>query len=224
VVAVAVVKIDYNEGLPSNMAALKRDEAGRPVPYFVEWIDGKPDFRIMSSSHLRAAIRGKLCWVCGKPLFAYATFTAGPMCLVNRNSAEPPSHYECAVYSATHCPFLVNPNKERREANMPAEPKEPAGIMITRNPGVTCLVGVKSWVPYAQGSGVLFEMGSKRLNGPYHIERVDWFAESRRATREEVQASIDSGIPLLAEQCNGDARCLAYLDKCIRSVERWLPA
>jgi hypothetical protein len=217
-----MMKIDYDEGLPSNMAALQRDEAGRPVPYFVEWIDGKPDFRIMSSSHLKAAIRGKLCWVCGKPLFAYATFTAGPMCLVNRNSAEPPSHYECAEYSATHCPFLVNPNKVRREGNMP-ESKEVAGVMIARNPGVTCLITVKSWTPFLQGSGVLFEIGTKQLGGGYHIERVDWFAESRRATREEVQASIDSGIPLLAEACQGDPRCLAHLDRSIRSVDRWLP-
>ena len=31
--------------MPSRIAALPVDERGYPVPWFVAWIDGKPEFR-----------------------------------------------------------------------------------------------------------------------------------------------------------------------------------
>jgi hypothetical protein len=39
-------------------------------------------------------------------LFWRWSFVVGPMCGINRNSAEPPSHKECAQWSARNCPFL----------------------------------------------------------------------------------------------------------------------
>lgn len=37
--------ITLPDQLPSHMKQLKRDDVGRPVPWFVAWVDGKPDFR-----------------------------------------------------------------------------------------------------------------------------------------------------------------------------------
>src|SRR6267154_1896953 len=100
---------------PKRSAELPRDERGYPVPWFVEWIDGKPDFRVMDSDKLVEAIKYKRCWVCGGPLGHYKVFTIGPMCMVNRTSAEPPSHRDCAEFSVRNCPFLTTPDMHRRE-------------------------------------------------------------------------------------------------------------
>jgi len=207
------------------MRALPVDEAGRPVPKFVEWVDGKPDFRLMSGRFLRRCVMEHLCWVCGVKMGRFSAFTAGPMCLVNLNSAEPPSHYECARYSALHCPFLINPNKVRREAHLPDGRVDPAGVMIRRNPGVTAVIVCTSWTAYRDGAGVLFNIGTKRLGGPADsIDRVEFYRESRPATRAEILESIESGIPLLAETCDGDPACLAYLDAQVEGAMKWLPA
>lgn len=180
--------------LPKHMARLPKDSAGRPVPKFVAWIDGKPDFRVMDPEHLVRCVKLGVCWTCGEPLGSHKTFVIGPMCAVNRVSAEPPSHYDCASYSAQACPFLSNPHKVRREANKPAH-DEPPGVMIARNPGVTLLWTTRKYRPWRVppgghgGSGILFDIGTP--------EQVDWIREGRPATRAEVMESIESGLPQL---------------------------
>src|SRR5580692_7475343 len=101
-------KVDMST-LPRRMTALPIDERGYPVPWFVDWIDGKPEFRAMDPRKFVRAIKEKLCWVCGQRLGVNVCFVAGPMCGINRTSSEPPSHRECAVWSAQNCPFLNNP-------------------------------------------------------------------------------------------------------------------
>lgn len=93
--------------LPPRIAKLPTDERGYPVPYFVEWIDGKPDFRVMSSKNLARAVKYRRCWICGEELGRFLCFTIGPMCGVNRISSEPPSHYDCARFAVSACPFLT---------------------------------------------------------------------------------------------------------------------
>jgi len=115
------------------------------------------------------------------------------MCVVNRNSAEPPSHYDCAKFSALACPFLTLPKAQRREANMPANTQELAGIMIPRNPGVTCLWTTKRYFVHNTARGPLFNIGRS--------ESVEWSAEKLPATREQVLVSIDSGMPSLRALC-----------------------
>lgn len=187
--------------LPENMAALPVDKHHRPVPYFASWIAGQPDFRVADGRNLARALKYGLCWVCGNP-FRHGedrAFVIGPMCAVNRVSAEPPSHRDCAVYSATMCPFLVKPGMVRRDRHLPAGTQEPAGVMLTRNPGVALVwvTGWRSWSKRDDGAGgLLFHIGDP-------VEAL-WFAQGREATRDEVLASIDSGLPTLAEMAEQD--------------------
>lgn len=203
--------------MPGRMKQLPRNSAGYPVPFFVEFIDGVPDFRVMNSDNLRRAIMEELCWICGHRLHRYmqtrgprGTFVAGPMCLVNRTSAEPPSHEDCAVWSAKACPFLSNPNKVRREANLPDEWKEPGGIAIMRNPGVSALIASSKWAwfrpQHGEVRGVLCEM--------QRVDSVRWIAEGRPATDDEVLNSIDSGMGQLLDMAEQEGpvavRALAH--------------
>ena len=178
--------------LPANIARLPRHR-GYPVPWFVDRtnIAGDPDFRVADGRRFVEAIRKGLCWVCGQSLRRPAAFLVGPMCAVNRISAEPPSHIECAEWSAIGCPFLSRPHMDRREAGMPEGAVNPGGLMITRNPGVSILWVTSSFrVVSDPGSrGYLIEMGRPR--------RVSAYASGRAATPDEVRASFESGLPLL---------------------------
>lgn len=187
--------------IPAAVAALPRDHAGRPIPWFVEWVDGKPDPRIASVSRLVDAVRFDLCWVCGRRRGRHVAFVIGPMCSINRISAEPPCHYDCAVYSARACPFLSTPTMHRRERHMPEDKLDPPGVMITRNPGVALVWCTKTFTVERFAKGLLFTIGDP--------VKCEWFAEGRPASRAEVMDSIESGLPALqaVARHDGPAAC-----------------
>jgi hypothetical protein len=213
--------------MPARIARLPLDYRGYPVPWFVVWMDddgravprgqGAPDFRVIHPGALSEAIRGA-CWICGGRLAAYKTFVIGPMCAVNRNSAEPPSHRECARYAARACPFLARPHARRRENAMPEGTVEAGGIMLRRNPGVTLLWTVKRYRAHRDANGgVLFNIGEP--------DNVEWIAEGRPATREEVLASIDSGLPHLREYAEQDGPlAVRELDRYVERAMTLVPA
>lgn len=216
------------EGPPPRIAALPV-RRGYPVPWFVEWIvdgksapigEGEPDFRIMSGERWQRAVDSGRCWVCGGPLGAWRAFLVGPMCAVNRTSAEPPSHRECAEWSARNCPFMARPHARRREAGMP-EGGESAGIALMRNPGVG-LVWVTKQGRYKRyrahgGSGWLFDIGEP--------ESVSWWAEGRPATRAEIEHSIDTGYPSLRELADEEGpAAVRVLDRYMERAMKLLPA
>lgn len=170
-------------------------ERGYPVPWFVPWINGKPEFRLGDSGKWDRAVKENLCWVCGEQMGAYKAFVIGPMCSVNRISGDPPAHLECAEWSVRGCPFLTRPNMVRREDELTdSMKKNVGGVMIERNPGVMLIWVTKGYRLVWDGRGkFIFSLGEP--------DSLSWWTEGRRATREEVVASIDSGLPLLREMC-----------------------
>ena len=188
--------------LPKRMRSLPVDDRGYVVPWFVADIDGKFDFRVMDGRK----------W----------TLAVGPMCGVNRVSAEPPSHKDCAEFSAKACPFLTMPKMIRREAGIPEDARLPAGVMIRRNPGVALLWHTRTYQAFEVPNGALIRMGE-----PFEVA---WWTEGRPSTREEVEEAINSGLPLLLEACDAEAtlslreEAKAQLEK--QRLELWplLPA
>ena len=206
------------EALPSRMATLPVDDRGYVVPWFVDWIDGKPEFRAMDPKKWVRAIKEKLCWVCGERLGRWMTFVAGPMCGINRTSSEPPCHLECAQWSARNCPFLNNPEMLRREdENVNPLSQGIGGCAILRNPGVTMLWTTNTYSIFSDDrGGRLVHMGE-----PSHVE---WYAHGKIATREQVMESIDSGFPALAEMALKQEGAMQYLNECRARFDKHLPA
>ena len=202
---------------PPKIAKLRLDRRGYPVPWFVHWRDGEPDFRIIDAGkRLRAYLTG-LCWICGEPLGRHRVFAIGPMCLINCITMEPASHRACAEYAVKACPFMTQPRRRRNDIDMP-EGYTADGDMIERNPGVTALVEAKSYRRFADGKGGWLI----RLEEP---ARVDWWARGRQATRAEVKASFESGYPLLFTPADAEgADAVAELEKLTVAAMRWLPA
>src|SRR5262245_14249727 len=214
--------------LPWRMKSLPLSDRGYPVPWFVAWRDGKPEFRAMDGRKWTLAVEKKLCWVCGQPLGTRFAFVVGPMCGINRISSEPPSHKDCAEFSAAGCPFLSMPKMVRREDSDLAGPKvSAAGIMLERNPGVTLLWFTRSYevfrVPKRDEAnpGHLIQMGE-----PFEVA---FYAHGRKATREEIERSVETGLPALLEACGMErtpelqAAALAELEQRKEIFYRLLP-
>lgn len=212
--------MEYREGLPerpARIAALPLDERGYPVPYFVEWIDGKPDFRVASEAKLVQCIRGKRCWICGGGLGKFQTFAIGPMCAVNRVSSEPPAHLDCAHYAVRACPFLLLPSAKRRDARMPTETyvHESANM---RNPGVILLwTSTASYHPFRNARNILFEIPAPSA--------IEFWSEGRLSTPAEIWESFESGVEILrAGTAPQGAQALAALAREVRAAIDLLPA
>jgi hypothetical protein len=207
------------------MRHLPLNDKGYPVPWFVEWVDDRPDFRIMDHEKWARAIRHKVCWLCGDVLGSYKTFVAGPMCGVNRTSAEPPSHFECATYAAKACPFLTLPKAMRRDAGLPEHLRMKAstveehiigGVGITRNPGVAMLWTCRDYKLVRTPNGYIIRMGE-----PNHVE---WYAEGRPATRAEVEESVRTGLPFLQKMADDEGNgAPAELSTLIERFQVHLP-
>lgn len=211
--------MEYREGLPERPAricALPLDDRGYPVPYFVEWFDGKPDFRVASEAKLVACIRGKRCWICGGQLGKFQTFAIGPMCAVNRISSEPPAHLECARYAARACPFLLLPSAKRRDATIPKETRVHEAANM-RNPGVILLwTTTAPYRPFKNARSILFEIPE-----PVTLE---YWSQGRLATAGEVWDSFESGVEILRAGTapQGD-QALAALAREVRAAIALLP-
>lgn len=204
--------------MPMRMQRLPVSSKGYPVPWFVANVNGEWDFRVIAPGKIQAALAHNRCWLCGDVLGSYKCFVIGPMCCINRTSAEPPSHLECAQYAARACPFLTQPNMRRNEKGLPEDAKNPAGIMIKRNPGVTALWVTKSYKLWkgAQHGGVLFRLGDPT--------NVFWFAEGRIATRTEVDESIRTGLPTLENEAKKEGyKSQMMLAKYVDIAMKYLP-
>jgi hypothetical protein len=184
--------------IPERMKRLPLSDEGYPVPWFVPFVDGKPEFRGMDGERLRIAVRLKRCWMCSHPLGVHMTFAIGPMCAVTRTIAEPPSHHGCLAYAVQACPFLTQPKMRRNEKDLPDE-RHIAGNALMRNPGVILLWTTRGYRMFkAPNGGVLFTIGDP--------ERLEYFAEGRPATRDEIMHSIDTGMPFLRKVAEDEGK------------------
>lgn len=211
-----------------RIAKLPIDHRGYPVPWFVAWADengvrvepgqGQPDHRLVGAGNVELALATRICWICGEPIAAPYAFLIGPMCAVTRTTSEPGAHLDCAHWSVKGCPFVSRPHARRRESGMPPVTHDAPGIAIMRNPGVMAIWHTRSFETFSDGrGGMLLRVGKPT--------KVEWWAEGREATREEVVASIDSGIPILIEQAQlQGARALEALDRQKQTVmKKYLP-
>jgi hypothetical protein len=182
--------------MPPRVARLPLDERGYPVPYFVAWVDGKPDHRIADPLKFAAALVARRCWVCGDVLGVNLAFLIGPMCAINRVSAEPPMHVECAEWAVRACPFMSRPRMMRRTSELPDQITI-SDHHIDRNPGVMLLWVAREYYPeQVDAKTVLFMLGNPTI--------VKAYSEGRLADGGEIVQSIVSGLPNLVEPARAE--------------------
>lgn len=206
--------------MPPDIARLAiHPQLRMPLPWFCQ--QEPPDFRLIRPGAFATAHRQKRCWITGEPRFEKRlAFVTGPMCVVTGTTAEPPARLEPARYAAKACPFLANPRMRRNQAELPEDIQNPAGRFIQRNPGVAAVLITDSYqlfqAPGDKAGQYLISMGPPLA--------VEWYAHGRAATRAEVLASIQSGLPILEEMADLDGHegrlALTYR---VAETARWLP-
>jgi hypothetical protein len=203
--------------LPPRMARLPISLTGFPVPKFVHWENGVPDFRVIEPGFVAKCFNARLCWLCGQPMGKFLTFVIGPMCAINRVSSEPPSHRECALYAVQACPFLSQPRMRRNEKDMP-EDGYTAGNAVMHNPGVSLVYTTHGYHPVSDGrGGTLFE-----LDKPVACE---FYRERQLASRDEVLGAINKGLPILKDMAQSEGReAVDELNRRIRDAMELVPS
>jgi hypothetical protein len=194
------------------MRDLPTDPRGFVVPWFTPWdaSEGCWRFDAADATKVVRAVRGKLCWICGKGLWRNLGFVIGPMCAINRVSSEPPSHCECASYAVKVCPFLTRPRMRRSPRDEDAV--NPGGIMLERNPGVSLLWVTRSYRVMPRER--LFQVGEPI--------RVEAWSEGRAATAAETIESIRTGLPALIELDRDDPEAMIELRRRLGDAWRVL--
>lgn len=203
---------------PREIARLPVDPRGYPIPWFVAYFNGKPDFRVPDPQKVLKAMKQQRCYICGGPLGTRKTFVFGPASVIQYIAGEPPSHLTCAVYAVQVCPWLALPRARRRESNMPDLSQLPVSVsdgkyMIQTNPGISALTTVKRYAIGSNADGSLL----LHLDG---VESVEWWRERRLATRAEVASAFESAREELI------ARKRYTLDTIVADWDRamsWLP-
>jgi hypothetical protein len=194
-----------------------------PVPFFVAWFkdgkqvpphrrghEGKPDFRVISTDALAMCVRHRRCWICGDRLGALVVFVTGPMSVLQRGSAEPPSHRACAEYAVQVCPFMVDPDAGKSyRATPPGTKTDPT--LAGYNPGVVATYVTREWQTHDNPArGVDFLLGP-----PISIS---WWRQGRPASRLDVLIGMKGGIQEFLEVAGLDE-----FDKRFAALEPFLP-
>jgi hypothetical protein len=208
---------------PDRIKRLPVDpERGYPVPWFVATVEGKPEFRVADERKYARAVRENLCWVCGDVLGRYRVYVIGPMCTVNRVSAEPPNHPGCAEFSVRACPFLTRPAMERRAGDLadgrPIDGRDMfGGVGLLHNPGVTVLYLPMTSERRPDGhGGHLFHLGEPL--------KVEWWTLGRQATPAEAVAGFDVGVERLRKLAEGNgAAALREFERLHKRARQLLP-
>jgi hypothetical protein len=111
---------------------------------------------------------------------------------------------------------------KRNAKDLPEGHRPPGGIPIMRNPGVAAVLVTRNYKLFKDdnaSSGFLITMGEP--------ERVEWYAQRRAATRDEVMASIESGLGLLKAEADKDPEPVVANKELGRLLARtllWVPS
>lgn len=91
--------------IPSFVAHLPC-HGGLPVPYFIAWANGVPEFRVIDGAVVIKCVQKSLCGICGRRLGEYAYVIGGPRSRESHFYSDPPMHKKCAEWATEVCPFL----------------------------------------------------------------------------------------------------------------------
>jgi hypothetical protein len=126
--------------IPKELQHLKIDGRGYPIPYFVPYVDGKPNFRFTSHIKIWKCVEENLCGICGKKLYKdYSYIITGVIGMGNRVSSDAAMHRVCAEFALVSCPHMFYEKAERKENKPGIQP-----YLITDKVGEVMLVRCKT--------------------------------------------------------------------------------
>lgn len=167
--------------LPQEMQHLPEDSRGYPIPWFVAWYDGKPDFRVVDTKKIKTAVYEHLCWICGGKITKEFVFVKPASALSDRMALEPASHRDCAQWAVRACPFMLSPKAQYRPTRDDAVPVD--GVE-RKNPGMFMLWATHTFRPFGpSGGGLAIELGQ-----PHDVL---YYTEGRTARPDEIRSYLN---------------------------------
>lgn len=152
--------------MPPQIAALPRHESGYPIPYFVAWVDGRPDLKLLDQAKQIRCAKFRLCGICGQPVGYWIAFIGGPLTVANRVCTDPGMHEECARYAIAVCPFMARPNARRAAHHHPLSEAGPGHV--AERPERTALYITRQYTPFTPDSrNILLRLAPAK--------RIEWF-------------------------------------------------
>lgn len=134
--------------IPKELAHLKKDGRGYPIPFFVHEVNCEPEFRFLSYERQKMILDCRLCGICGKPLSDDDTyFIGGPLTLQNFLSTDAGMHKVCAEFSLKACPHMFHRKAQRRDndlAGMLVKMQE-SPIHVAAKPPFYLLIKASRW-------------------------------------------------------------------------------
>lgn len=129
--------------LAPALLAARPTFAGLPVPYFVGWVGGRPDFRLLDAQRQGFCFAYAKCAICGSAGPTPKYLICGPIGLENRVHTEPAVHEACARYALLTCPYLSRADSARRQ-DYPAGSRYSHGGLAEK-PDELFLVELDKW-------------------------------------------------------------------------------
>lgn len=174
-----------------------RDSNGRETAWFAySDTENAVDYNLFRPGAVDDAIRFRRCWCCGEHRGKHSTYIASPAILVDGQSNEPPSHSNCALHAATHCPFLT-------------------GIQQDGNDRVVVLYTSTQQPLRVTPSSTRFWAGPPTS--------VSWFCRGREATRDEAVEALESAYAAMRRLSQDQAEHLDKLERLYGDALRLLP-
>lgn len=144
--------------IPSSLKHLSVDERGYPIPYFVAYVNGKPDFRLYDSEKWRLCIKFDKCAICGRKNHPKSYFfIGGELMSKNKVSSDNAMHRACAEFSLQACPHMYFQKADRNDHG--DEYKKAQGnnpFLVESKPTAIHLIKAdKYWVETIQGARLI---------------------------------------------------------------------
>lgn len=90
-----------------------------PVPFVQQWVDGKPDFRVIDPEKVEECVRKTLCAICGIKLGEFSWFIGGDKCRYGHQFTDWAMHEQCAEFASATCPFVSGDRSGYSERALP---------------------------------------------------------------------------------------------------------
>jgi hypothetical protein len=139
--------------IPKELAHLKIDERGYPVPFFVPYVNGKPNFRFTDHEKIWESVESNRCGVCGKKLYKdYSYIITGVIGMGNRVSSDAAMHRVCAEFALVSCPHMFYEKATRKED----APSEQQSYLLTHKVDEVMLVRCKTKFKWIERNRCIF--------------------------------------------------------------------
>lgn len=168
--------------MPPRIQWLPVNHEGLPIPWYAQLAKDR--------NKPTTAVRRRLCWLCGQPLGRNVAMSLSPLATLNRTTAEPPAHRDCAIFAAQGA-MVARQNPPVFAIWIAREygpfRTERGGVLLTFGDPEEVLwfadgrTATREEVLIALNSGVPRMMAMARAEGPESVKTIEAMAERAMA-------------------------------------------